>query len=283
MNDGSRDGSAEIIAAFARKDPRIRLVSQSHGGVTRARNQGFRAVSSDSRYLLFLDADDCLEPGMLEKLSDYLDVHPAVGLVRCEYRFIDQEGRPIDDPESKHRYVPSGLWVRKLSPDEPETPFLSVFTLCGIIPSICLIRRSVFEQTPGFDENFGHHHEDTDLFLHVALRSQIHYFSDPLVLRRRHPEQNTADSPEFREKAYRQLQKLYSEWRKGEGLTPEEKRRVEEAWRFKEGRLEPYLAFLRARRSFQNKEPKKAFRNLLGGARSYLASFIPTGRLAKER
>lgn len=278
VDDGSQDGSAGMITTFARQDGRIQLLSEPHQGVASARNHGFRAARSDSPYLLFLDADDCLEPRMLEVLSHYLDLHPEVGLVRCGYRFIDQESRFMDYPESKHRYVPSGLWLRQLDPEEPETPFLSVFTLCGIIPSIALIRRSVFEQTQGFDEDFGHHHEDTHLFLQLALRSRIHYFPESLVLRRRHPAQNTVDTPEFREKAYRQLQKLYAEWLGGEGLTLEQKRTVKEAWRFKEGRLEPYLAFLRARRAFQNRELVKALRNLLGGARRYVTSFVPAGQ-----
>lgn len=276
VDDGSTDDSREVIARYSGRDSRIKLLAQPHGGVCRARNAGRRASSKESEYLLFLDADDLLEPEMLECLARYLDERPSVGLARCEYQFIDAQGRIIDYPEKKARYVPSRFWVRQLPANEPDTPFVSVFTLCVIIPSIALVRRSVFEQTPGFDENFGHHHEDIDLFLHMALRSRIHFVPRRLVRRRRHSAQNTAATEEFRHKARRQLEKLYAKWLGGEFLSEEERKIVRAAWNFKEGRFEPYLAFLRGNRCMKKGDYWSAFRCYFGGTRHYLRSFIPS-------
>ena len=91
------------------------------------------------------------------------------------------------------RWVPSGRWIRKLDPDEPDTPFVSVFCLAAIVPSLVLIRRSAYCLTPGWDEGFGQPFEDTNLFLHVALVSRIHHLPEPLVRHRRHVSQSTAD------------------------------------------------------------------------------------------
>ncbi len=275
VNDGSTDGSRTVVQSFAQQSSKIRLVEQTNGGMIGARITGFKAASLESSYLLFLDADDCAEPLMLERLVHYLDAHKEVGLVHTGYRFIDEKGNFTHYPEVKYRLVPHGLWLRKLPQDSPDTPFVSIFTLCVIISSISLIRRSVYEEVGGYDPAFGTHREDTDLFLRIALKSKVHFSPEPLIRRRRHGGQDTTSSPEFKQKSYLQTQKLYAKWRKGEGLTQDEKKLVQSAWRFKQSRVEPYQAFLRAAEYLKHKDWINAFRFYLGGLRRYLLSWIP--------
>ncbi|MBP2639105.1 MAG: waaV [Firmicutes bacterium] len=63
VNDGSTDNTAEIAAALARTDPRIRLINQENGGVSVARNTGLRAAKGQC--VAFLDGDDLWEPEFL--------------------------------------------------------------------------------------------------------------------------------------------------------------------------------------------------------------------------
>ena len=56
IDDGSTDGSAEIIADFMKKDGRIRLISQTNKGSGAARNAGIKVARGE--YIAFLDADD---------------------------------------------------------------------------------------------------------------------------------------------------------------------------------------------------------------------------------
>ena len=56
IDDGSTDGSAEIIADFMKKDGRIRLISQANKGSGAARNAGIKAANGE--YIAFLDSDD---------------------------------------------------------------------------------------------------------------------------------------------------------------------------------------------------------------------------------
>ena len=56
VDDGSSDGSGEILESFGRKDKRIRLLKQAHQYAGTARNQGFDA--SLGAYVIFLDGDD---------------------------------------------------------------------------------------------------------------------------------------------------------------------------------------------------------------------------------
>jgi len=97
--------------------------------------------------------------------------------------------RPLYREDGPKRARPSAAWVRQLAADEPETPFASVFVSAGIPSSPALIRRSVYDQTPGWDEQFGPPYEDNELLLQIAIRSMIHYAPEPLVMYRRHASQ----------------------------------------------------------------------------------------------
>ena len=66
VDDGSRDESPAICDAFARKDPRVRVIHQENGGVSVARNVGVAAAESE--YLGFVDSDDVILPQMYEQL-----------------------------------------------------------------------------------------------------------------------------------------------------------------------------------------------------------------------
>ena len=58
VNDGSKDGSRDILTAYAEKDKRILVLDKANGGLSSARNAGFNVASG--KYILFLDSDDFL-------------------------------------------------------------------------------------------------------------------------------------------------------------------------------------------------------------------------------
>ncbi|WP_168122748.1 glycosyltransferase [Paenibacillus sp. HB172176] len=68
VNDGSADGSAAMIAGYAVRDKRIRLLEQQNGGVSAARNSGLDAAGGE--YIGFVDADDYVAKAMFESLYD---------------------------------------------------------------------------------------------------------------------------------------------------------------------------------------------------------------------
>ena len=66
VNDGSIDNSLQICKNFQRHDNRVKIIDQDNQGVSEARNIGFE--NSKGEYILHVDADDWLEPTMLQEL-----------------------------------------------------------------------------------------------------------------------------------------------------------------------------------------------------------------------
>ena len=66
VDDGSTDGTGEIIASCAGKDSRVTALRQANSGAALARNLGLDAARG--RYIAFLDADDWMEGDMLRAL-----------------------------------------------------------------------------------------------------------------------------------------------------------------------------------------------------------------------
>lgn len=66
VNDGSTDDCAEILADYANKDKRIKVITQENKGQSAARNAALRTASGD--YVFFVDADDFIHPQALEVL-----------------------------------------------------------------------------------------------------------------------------------------------------------------------------------------------------------------------
>jgi len=68
VDDGSPDGSRAIARQYARRDPRVRLLTRPNGGLGAARNTGVRAARG--QFLTFVDSDDLLPPDALVRLLE---------------------------------------------------------------------------------------------------------------------------------------------------------------------------------------------------------------------
>jgi glycosyltransferase involved in cell wall biosynthesis len=227
IDDGSTDHSEVIIRQYSSIDSRIRLIKQCNGGASNARNAGFSACSRESKYLLFLDADDCLEEHMLARLTAYLDSNRTVGMVYSAFKLIDADGEDLARDElliEPKRIAVSPFRLRSLPDSEKNTSFLSLFShWCGTLPSGSLIRRSTYEQTNGWDNEFPNGAEDTDVYLQLSLSAPIHFLPEALFKYRRHAAQATQDLREMR----RRHDQLCTKWRDASELPDEHKRQVQ--------------------------------------------------------
>ncbi len=74
VDDGSTDASRDILYVYQKKYPDIiTVISQSHQGVSSARNTGIQAALGE--YIYFMDSDNILKPNSLSKMLSCADRH----------------------------------------------------------------------------------------------------------------------------------------------------------------------------------------------------------------
>ena len=66
VNDGSTDGSLEVIREYARSDKRIHVIDKQNGGYGSAMNAGMSAARGE--YMMILEPDDFMSLDMAERL-----------------------------------------------------------------------------------------------------------------------------------------------------------------------------------------------------------------------
>jgi glycosyltransferase involved in cell wall biosynthesis len=160
VDDGSQDGTAEVVQEIANADARVRLICQANQGVASARNAALRA----SRGILIapFDADDLWHRDKIARQVRRLDEEGAhVGVVYCWSSDIDGEGRIIAHRLDLNRY---------------EGDVLAALVVTNFIDnaSVPLIRRSELETIGGWDSSLHAREaqgcEDWQLYLRLAQR-----------------------------------------------------------------------------------------------------------------
>ena len=138
VNDGSTDGSADILAAHAARDGRIRLIDKENGGYGSACNRGMSEARGT--WIAIVEPDDWIDPNMYRAMVDYAnDFGEPIDIVKtpywrmwlpdtdaqrqvnCSYRGrIKPNGQPFDitDPGVTHLIIhhPS-IWSALYSRD----------------------------------------------------------------------------------------------------------------------------------------------------------------------
>ena len=89
VNDGSTDGTPDILNEWAEKDNRIRIFNQTNSGPAKARNTALQNASSP--YVMFCDSDDWYEPIMCERMLQTIK-EKNVDMVICDAEIIQSEG-----------------------------------------------------------------------------------------------------------------------------------------------------------------------------------------------
>lgn len=94
FDDSSTDNSRELIAEYAAKDHRIKLIALPQNlGVAHLRSIALAHCSGE--YIAVLDADDVSHPDRLQLQAHYLDTNPEVVLVASYAAMIDAESKVL--------------------------------------------------------------------------------------------------------------------------------------------------------------------------------------------
>jgi glycosyltransferase involved in cell wall biosynthesis len=175
VDDGSKDGTQEVAAGYAKENSRVRLISQENRGLAAARNRGLAEARGE--YVVFLDSDDRLVGGALEVGVRELEAHPECAFVSGICRKITADGS----------VVPGWEQFRVM-----DDPYLELLRSCPVYVPAVMYRRSVFDAVGGFDTSY-RAAEDYDLYYRI-LESFPVYCHDTLVAEiRRHEANMTRD------------------------------------------------------------------------------------------
>ncbi|MCB0000816.1 MAG: glycosyltransferase family 2 protein, partial [Anaerolineales bacterium] len=95
VDDGSTDETAVIVADFAARDARIRLLRQNNQGACMARNAGLEMVQHE--WMMFLDADDLLLPHHLQRITAVALSDPSLDAVHSGWARLTPDGNVYDE------------------------------------------------------------------------------------------------------------------------------------------------------------------------------------------
>lgn len=90
IDDGSCDGSSQIIAKYEKEHSNIKVIKQKNRGVTAARIAGVKAATGD--YIGFVDGDDYIDADMYELLMNNMHQYHAE-ISHCGYQMEFSDGR----------------------------------------------------------------------------------------------------------------------------------------------------------------------------------------------
>jgi len=178
IDDGSTDGTADLVTGLAERDPRIRLIRQQNGGYSRAVNRGLAEARGE--LVAFLDHDDMWRPEKLQKQVDRMNQDPQTGLVGCFSALLDESHQCIG---WRFGSPASGMVYRDMR-------------FCDLVAggSVPLIRREAIEQVGLFDvspEVQGR--SDWDAWLRVSRHCRFATVEEILVGYVRRPGNYSAD------------------------------------------------------------------------------------------
>lgn len=85
IDDGSTDGTSEILDSYAERDKRVKVIHKKNEGLVKARKVGIQ--EAEGRYISFVDSDDWLELCMYEKMYK-LAIKYDVDATGCGYYVV---------------------------------------------------------------------------------------------------------------------------------------------------------------------------------------------------
>ena len=102
IDDGSTDGSGQLVDDYAKSDRRVKVIHQKNQGLSGARNTGLKHVTG--KYVTFIDSDDRIEPDMIKGLLDALKESGA-NIAMCSFKEKYPNGRTKSFNNHHHRQV----------------------------------------------------------------------------------------------------------------------------------------------------------------------------------
>jgi glycosyltransferase involved in cell wall biosynthesis len=175
VDDGSTDGTQDALEEIAKGEPGFKYVRHEiplgGGG---ARNAGVSLARGN--YIAFLDDDDQWLAGKLKRQLAAFNEHPEVLAISCGFIIDSSRNEKVIHP-----HLPNN-----------RQELLRANILGGA--SVCLVRKSAFQQIGGFDTKL-RSGQDWDLWLKLHAMGPIYLCDDALVRYFQHHDGSITDNP----------------------------------------------------------------------------------------
>ncbi|MEI7750764.1 MAG: glycosyltransferase [Candidatus Omnitrophota bacterium] len=182
VDDGSKDGTAQVIEQYAKRYPVIRLIRNSNQGPAASRNSGWRAARAD--VAIFTDGDCVPDRDWIEKLmkgfvSDDVAVPTTVNQGKKQVGAVAGTYRTLNKENVLARFVGDEIAWRYRNV-RGEVDAHGAYNLA--------IRKGVLEEMRGFDESYkAPSGEDWDLTFRISRKYKI-LFAPEAIVAHAHPE-----------------------------------------------------------------------------------------------
>jgi glycosyltransferase involved in cell wall biosynthesis len=204
VDDGSSDGTRDLIAERYRGEPRVRYIHQSNAGVSAARNHGLRLATG--QFVALLDSDDIWLPWKVEAQLRCLEALPTAGMIWTDMDAIGPDGelqhrRYLTKMYSSYRKFTREQLFRESRPlssidaalartlSDPQVFLGDIFSpmITGnlVHTSTVLLRRERFEKVREFDVNLRYSGEDYDFHLRTCREGDVAYLDASSILYQR--------------------------------------------------------------------------------------------------
>lgn len=168
IDDGSTDGSTEILKAFAAREPRMRLISRTNRGLIATRNELLEEASGE--FIAWMDSDDLSHPARLRRLLATFNADERLVCVGSNVETIDPDG--------------SILGV-ELYPYDHDSICADQMRGAGFRFPSTMLRRSTTMKVGSFREPFKIG-EDFDFLLRVTEHGRVGNVPETLYFYRQH-------------------------------------------------------------------------------------------------
>ena len=165
VNDGSTDGSLEIIQSY--QDERIRVINNEQNiGLTKSLNKAIKQARGE--YIARQDADDISLPNRFEEQIKYFEKHPETAILGTSKYVIDEDGKILRKE------------IALLKPNSKNLLKTNVLRHGSV-----MFRKAIVDELGGYNELL-RYSQDYELWLRIVKRYEVRNLRQLLYKSRSH-------------------------------------------------------------------------------------------------
>lgn len=155
IDDGSTDGTLDIVRGFVRRDARVRVLAQVNEGIAGTLNRGLEML--DDEWVFLMHADDLMMPRRIERQLAFIAENPDLAVASALVYYINDTGEGIG--RGRSRFTAPGAIAEAVRRGD----------MIAFSHSVCALRRSAVLDVGGYRQAFWPA-EDCDLWARMVER-----------------------------------------------------------------------------------------------------------------